>query len=56
MPGIVGYVVKQGDNLWELAKKYNTTMESIAEVNELEKMELKQGQKILIFRENISIL
>lgn len=56
MPGIIGYVVKQGDNLWELAKKYNTTMESIAKVNELEKMELKQGQKILIFRENVSIL
>ena len=56
MPGIIGYIVKNGDNLWDLAKKYKTTMESIAEVNHLEKMELKSGQKILIFRENISIL
>ena len=56
MPGIIGYVVKDGDNLWELAKKYHTTMESIMEVNDLDKIELKSGQKILIFKENISIL
>lgn len=56
MPGIIGYIVKNEDNLWDLAKKYKTTMESIAEVNHLDKMELKRGQKILIFRENISIL
>ena len=55
-PGIIGYIVKDGDKLWDLAKKYNTTMESISEVNNLDKMELKTGQKILIFRENMSIL
>ena len=56
MPGIIGYIVNQGDNLWELAKKYHTTIESIMEVNDLDKMELKCGQKILIFKENVSIL
>ena len=55
-PGIIGYVVKDGDKLWDLAKKYNTTMESIMEVNNLEQKELKSGQKMLIFKENISIL
>ena len=28
-PGIVGYIVKDGDDLWSLAKKYSTTEESI---------------------------
>ena len=36
-PGIVGYFVQQGDTLWNLAKKYNTTVENIKEVNYMEK-------------------
>lgn len=55
-PGIIGYIVKDGDKLWDLAKKYNTTMESIMEVNNLDHEELKNGQKMLIFKENLSIL
>ena len=56
LPGIIGYIVKDEDRLWDLAKKYHTTEESIMQVNQLEKEELKCGQKILIFRENVSIL
>lgn len=55
-PGIVGYFVKEGDELWDLAKKYNTTVESIMEVNQLEKSQVKTGDRILIFKENMSIL
>lgn len=55
-PGIIGYVVKQGDELWNLAKKYGTTEESIKKVNELSSNTLKAGDKLLIFKENISIL
>ena len=55
-PGIIGYIVKEGDDLWGLAKKYNTTMESIMEINDLDQMNLKNGEKILIFKENMSIL
>jgi len=55
-PGIIGYIVKDGDKLWDLAKKYNTTVESIVEVNNLDQKELKSGQKMLIFKENMSIL
>ena len=55
-PGIIGYIVKDGDKLWDLAKKYNTTVDSIMEVNNLEQKELKCGQKMLIFKENLSIL
>lgn len=55
-PGIVGYIVKDGDELWNLAKRYNTTVEGIMEVNDMEREEVKPGDKILIFKENMSIL
>ena len=50
------YIVKDGDDLWSLAKKYSTTEESILLNNELLSKELKTGDKILIFRESLSIL
>ena len=55
-PGIVGYIVKEGDTLWNLAKKYNTTVANIKEVNQMEKEAVNKGDKILIFKENLSIL
>lgn len=55
-PGIVGYVVKDGDDLWSLAKRYMTTEEGIRKVNGIEAGELKAGDKLLIFKENMSIL
>ena len=55
-PGIVGYIVKEGDDLWGLAKKYSTTMEGIREMNGLAEGDLRPGDKILIFKENLSIL
>lgn len=56
VPGIIGYMVKDGEELWDLAKRYHTTMERIREVNELESDALKEGDRILIFKENMSIL
>lgn len=55
-PGIVGYMVKEGDELWNLAKNYMTTIEGIKEINELETDSIKPGDKLLIFKENMSIL
>ena len=55
-PGIVGYFVQQGDTLWNLAKKYNTTVENIKEVNYIEKEGINKGDKILIFKQNLGIL
>lgn len=55
-PGVIGYIVKKGDDLWSLAKRYGTTMESIQQVNQLADEMLKVGDRILIFRENMSIL
>lgn len=55
-PGIVGHIVREQEDLWALAKKYLTTEEGIREVNGLESDILKPGDKLLIFKENMSIL
>lgn len=56
IPGIIGYTVKEGEELWDLAKRYHTTMERVKEVNGLETDVIKEGDRILIFKENMSIL
>ena len=35
MPGIVGYVVKEGDTLWDIAKRFYTSVDVIKAVNGL---------------------
>lgn len=55
-PGIIGYIVKENDELWSLAKRYCTTVEGIMEVNEMAEPVIKQGDRLLIFKENMSIL
>lgn len=49
-PGLVGYIVKDGDELWEIAKRYLTTPEAIREMNGLENDRLKQGERLLVMR------
>ena len=55
-PGIIGYIVKEGDELWNLAKHYSTTVDGIMEFNEKTNSDIKPGEKLLIFKENMSIL
>lgn len=55
-PGIIGYIVKENDELWTLAKRYSTTAEGIMEVNDMTEETIKPGDRILIFKENMSIL
>lgn len=50
MPGIVGYVVKKGDTLWSVARKYYATTESIKEINGLESDYLNEGEKIIVVK------
>ena len=50
LPGIVAYIARDGDNLWQLGKKYYVPMEQIRETNHLTGDELKTGDKILIVR------
>ena len=55
-PSIVGYIVKPGDDLWSLAKRYSTSEEAICEMNETSKEKLQEGDRLLIFKENMGIL
>ena len=56
MPGIIGYVVKRDDTLWNIAKKYYTTVDNIMAVNELENDSIKEGDKLVILKkvENVN--
>ena len=42
--------------MWSLAKKYMTTVEGIMEINGLDSENVRQGDKLLILKENVSIL
>ena len=45
------YIVKKGDNLWNIAKKYKTSVAKIANINDLsDENKLDIGQKILVIR------
>ena len=45
------YIVKPGDSIWKIAKKYKTSMDNIIKINKLENPNLIDvGQKILVIR------
>ena len=50
LPGICGYITKPGDTLWDIAKKYYTTVEKIMDMNKLASESIKPGMKLLITR------
>ena len=47
---LIIYCCRQNDSLWHIAKKFKTSSESIKEINDLEKDDLIEGQKLLIMR------
>lgn len=50
-PSMIVYIVKQGDTIWEIAKKYKTTMQDIINVNNLDNGdEIFVGEKLFIPR------
>ena len=49
-PGMIGYIVKAGDSLWNIAKEYHTTVEDLRRTNELETDLLQPGQKLLLVK------
>ena len=51
LPGIVGYIVQQGDSLWDIAKTYYTTPGRICELNGLESEEIKPGKRLIIMKD-----
>lgn len=51
IPGIILYTVKKGDTLWKLAKRFNTTIKDIAELNNIENPDLiYPGEKFIIVK------
>lgn len=52
LPGMVVYMVKEGDNLWNIGKKYYMPVSSLRELNHLSSDELNVGQKLLIVKGN----
>lgn len=50
-PSMIIYVVKEGDTIWKIAKKYKTTMQEIINVNNLDNGdEIYIGEKLFIPR------
>lgn len=56
LPGIVGYMVRSGDTLWDIAKQYYTTVGDIMETNELASDEISPGDKLIIVKQVESLL
>lgn len=49
-PGMVGYIVRPGESLWDIAKEYHTTLEELRQTNHLESDVLLPGQKLLVVK------
>ena len=50
-PGLVGYIAKEGDDLWEIARDNHTTVRDILETNGWKEKELSPGETILIVKQ-----
>ncbi|MDD2956997.1 MAG: DUF3794 domain-containing protein [Lachnospiraceae bacterium] len=51
LPGIVGYIVQQGDCLWDIARKYYTTPKRIMNMNGLDSEKIHRGDHLIIMKE-----
>lgn len=50
LPGMVIYIAADGDNLWNIGKKYYVPVDKLKKVNNLDSDELQKGQKLLIVK------
>ena len=51
MPGIVGYIVQEGDSLWTLARRFHTSIDAIMEANHLADDRIHAGDKLILVKE-----
>ena len=51
MPGIVGYLVQEGDELWNIAKRFHTTTENIINTNNLSSDTVRPGDCLILVKE-----
>ncbi|MBQ6949099.1 MAG: DUF3794 domain-containing protein, partial [Firmicutes bacterium] len=50
-PGLVLYVARPGDTLWTIARRYRTTIDAVAKINQIETgAPLEAGTKLLIVK------
>ncbi|MCL1843886.1 MAG: DUF3794 domain-containing protein [Defluviitaleaceae bacterium] len=48
------YIVQNGDNLWKIAKRYNTPLDELLSVNDIENPgKITSGQKLLILKRGL---
>ncbi len=50
VPGITGYIVQEGDTLWEIAKKYFSTPGQVMELNGLTSDQIKKGDSLILMK------
>ena len=50
LPGIVAYIVRDGDSLWNIGKRYYVPVARLREMNGLAGDEVKPGDKILVVK------
>ncbi len=50
MPGIIGHVVKEDESLWDIAKEYRSTIESIKEINDLKTDIVSPGSMLVVVK------
>ncbi len=51
IPGIVGYIVGEGDKLWDIAKRYYVPVSQIVEFNNLSGEIVRTGDKLLLVKQ-----
>ena len=51
LPGLVGYIVKKGDTLWNIAKEHHTTIDAVMQTNQKKEESLRIGEKLLIVKD-----
>lgn len=49
-PGLIGYIANSEEALWDIAKKYRTSVEKIQKINNMNTENLRKGEKILVIR------
>ena len=49
-PGMVGYIVKNGEKLWDIAKEHHVTMRQLMEQNGLTDETIQPKDKLMIVK------